>query len=268
MPELETAPIVATESDWANIFPEPFRKDPLIAKYKNGAELAEGIRSLNETIGRKGVLVPKPDAPQAEWDAFNETVAGAVRPAKPEDYKLTPPDQLHPSVKINPEVQKWFQTTAHAAGMSNKQANALYQGFLNNSSAAAAMQEKAQLEARQKGETALRTAWGAHYDQNIALATRLAKQIGGQELLDALGDRGNHPVVLRTFARLAGALSEDSMKTLGISSLSTASASDAKAQIDRINADMKHAYWNKNDPNHSKAVKEMRELHLAAEQER
>jgi hypothetical protein len=226
---------------------EEDRKDPAVTKYKTLPEFVKGHRNAQELLGKKGVILPTEKSTPQEVEQF-WTALG--RPGKAEEYKLTELKDLHPSIVRTPESQKKFFEAAHKFGFTNKQADELNRWYLSEVSAGVMAQEKAFKEDNEKASAALRTEWGKDYDQNFANAKAFVMRAGGQAALDAFGDIGSNPAVLKVLAVAGKAFAEDNFRGLG----GAAGASDAQKQIDTINADRAHPYWDDNHADHAKWV--------------
>lgn len=226
---------------------EEDRKDPAVTKYKTVPELVKGYRNAQELLGKKGVILPTEKSTPEEVNAFQVALG---RPEKAEGYKLSELKDLHPGIKSTPENQKKFFDAAHKLGLTNKQVDELNRWFLSDTSAAIMAQEKVLKEGNEKASAALRTEWGADYDKNFANAKAFVMKAGGQEALDSFGDLGSNPAVLKVLAKAGKAFAEDDFKGLG----GSAGASDVQKQIDAVNADLKHPYWDDAHTDHSKWV--------------
>lgn len=138
---------------------------------------ALGRKALNlekfvgaEKAGR-GVVLPKPDAPAAEWKAFYEKT-GTV-PPKPEAYSL--PKDLDP--KMAEEFSKdplfaKFQAYAHSVGMPQQHFGETIKWFMNESKS---MLEGKDADFERKIEAdlhTLKTEWGKEWDKNVELGRR------------------------------------------------------------------------------------------------
>ena len=247
-----------------NLSPE-LKADPNVAKYKTAEDLVKGHLESVKLIGSKGVIVPKPDAPQAEIDKFYNTLG---RPEKPEGYKFTPIENLPESLKTNPQVETIIKGLFHKAGLTSQQADLIQAEYTKMTAAVVMKQQEAYIQAQKTAETELRNEWAQNYDKNIQLAKRLVLSIGGQEVLDAFGEAGNNPKVLKFLAKVGQSFAEDSIERLGVSGLQT-NAAEAKNQISKINnmaveERKNHPYWNESHRDHDKAVKEMQELYKIA----
>jgi hypothetical protein len=249
------------QKPWFDNLPEEFKSDPSINKYKSPEEFAKGHQNLAKLVGSKGVIIPKDDAPQEEKDRFFEALG---RPKDAKEYKLVVPDKLHPEIKITPQSEELFKGAAYKLGLTNAQAAQLNQWYLSSVSAALQSRDKVEMEQVKKAETALRAEWGADYDKKLSMSIRMVEKFGGKDAIDAFGNLGNNPVVLKTIANMAAKFSEDSIDRFGVESL-TVDAQGAKQKIAEIQSaprtgDNAHPYWNENHPKHQEAVKEMTKL--------
>ena len=119
-----------------------------------------------------------------------------------------------------------------------------------------------------EAELALRKEWGAGYERQLSLAARTAKRFGGDELIAALNESGfgDNPHLVRAFAKIAGMIAEDTMKSDGTPSAPAGDA--ALAEIARIQGealkDPKHAWLNADHPEHNVVVERLRALFTAA----
>lgn len=249
--------------------PQEYVKDPNVTKYKDLPEFLKGHVNQSKLIGAKGIIVPKEDASPEEQEKFLNALG---RPEKPEGYKLTQVQNLHQSIKVTPETQGAFHTQAHKLGLTNKQADGLNQWYLNALNQMTVNQEKVDLDAVQKAETALRSEWGEKFDNNRANVVKLLTKVGGEELINSMGGAnglGNNPVVLKALGKIASMVSEDQMNLFdkGGNSVDGVSGNETKEQamkkiVDINNADQKtHPYWNDRDPKHDEAVKERQRLY-------
>ena len=230
-----------------DILPEEIRKDATIGNYKSLSDMAKGFIETKKLVG---------------------TIKHA--PAKPEDYKFSAVEGLHPSVKVNTDMQKAFALEAHKMGMPNEYVDGVNKFFLGMMSNMATQQEKARTEALGKNETALRQEWGADYDKNLNAVTRMLTVAGGKDAEAFIAELGgnfkNAPLALKGLAKIASLLSEDSIKSLGGSSLDGNQGDEAEynayAEAIRTN-DQKHPLMNDRDSKHNEAVIKWQKLQEA-----
>ena len=244
---------------WFNVLPEQARQDANITKYKTADDFYTGHKNLVELVGRKGVIVPKDDSVPEETEKFYNSIG---RPEKAEGYKFSQIEKLHASIDTKPETQAKLAGMYHKLGLTQKQADATNKLLYASFSETAFAQEKANLESMQKSEAQLRSEMGADYDKNMIAAKRFAKRFGGDELINALGEKGNDPRVLKAFANAAKAFSEDSVARGGFSNLMM-NKDQAKVEIDKVKNDPKHP-WHNDGPGHEDAVQKMNELYKIA----
>lgn len=241
--------------EWLATAPEEYQKDPHIAKYKTQEEFFKAEKSQRELLGRKGVILPTEKATPEERAAFYNQLG---RPEKPEGYKLTLPEKLPAGFSVTPEFQAKAAAMAHKWGMSQAQAQEMVSDFLADAANNHVQQMKMSADARNAAGTELRNKWGAKYDENFAKAGKAIKAFGGDELLAELGELGNRPRVVEAWASVGDKISEDKMPNLnGGGNTGGSDTGDAQKQIEAINADSKHAYWDGNHKDHMKAVADM-----------
>lgn len=253
--------------EWAQAIPfsdeikgtENFTKD--LSLYKTPDDFYKSYRGSQELVGRKGVIIPKEgDAPEIHAK-YRESLG---IPEKPEAYKLTLPEKLHPNIKVTPEGQKDFFEFAHKNGFSNAHAQELNSWYLSKMSEGMFAAEKQAEAARVEGDTALRKEWGSNYEVYNAQAEKawvvFSKTKGADgkvsDLLDP--DSFKDPNVKRVFQIIGSKISEDTFK-----SMTTGAAGgdqSVQSQITAILRDPKSAYNDGNHLDHKQAVQEMLEL--------
>lgn len=252
-----TAWIDSLPAEIKTSIPEEFAKDPNVTKYKDVGEFVKGHINLSKLVGAKGVIIPKDDAPPEEMEKFYNALG---RPEKAEGYKLSDVKDLHKGITVTPESKGWYQGIAHKYGLTNAQADGINQAYLSALSQAISNDEKSQGEAIKQAETALRQEWGDKFDANKALATKAVLKIGGQEVVDAFGDLGQNPVVLKFLAKVGGLISEDTLERMG-SSNQGGDKEQAKQKIAEMESNKDHPLWKQDDPKHAEAVAERKKLY-------
>lgn len=261
-PETETsAPETTTPVPFEDTaIPETYKDNPNVAKYKNVGELIKGHENVVKLIGAKGVIVPKEDAAPEEKEKFYNSLG---RPEKPEGYKLSPVE-MHPKIKeaYTPEAEGVFKAEMHKLGLTQAQTDALHKWYFENASKGEAARDAATDKALKDGEAALRQKWGAEYEGKILNAKRVVAKFGGKDALDALGDLGSNPAIVKMMADIAANFSEDQIK--GFGDKKSEGAQSAKEKIKAIFADPKHPYFNDGDPRHHESVTEVTKLYQEA----
>jgi len=223
-------------------------------KYKTIGEAFKGGAEVEKLVGAKGVIIPGEKATPEEWDKFHNTLG---RPEKPEGYKLSPIENLHPELKITPEVEGGFKALAHKHGLTGKQADGLYKEYFGMISNSLTKRDEKSMADKHAAETALRTEWGGEYDSNLNKAKRLIEKFGGANARESFGELGNNPQVLRTIANIAKKFSEDGF--IKGENITNSEVKEAQIKITDINLNKTHPFWVAG-PGHAEAVQEMKRL--------
>lgn len=251
VPNVDTQPLDVEFEGTA--IPEVYKDHP-IGKYRTLGEAFKGYGEAQKLIGAKGVIIPGEKATPEEWDRFHNSLG---RPEKPEGYKLSPIENLHPELKITPEVEAGFKSLAHKHGLTGRQADGLYKEYFGMISQSLTKRDEKSMADKHTAETALRTEWGGDYDVNINKSKRLIEKFGGANAREAFGELGNNPIVLKTIASIAKQFSEDGF--IKGENVTTSEKTDAQRKINEINLNKQHPFWVQG-PGHADAVQEMQRL--------
>ena len=252
------------QKPWFDSLPDSLKTDPNITKYKTLDEFASGHVNAVKLIGQKGVIIPKPDAPQEDIDKFYNTLG---RPEKADGYKLSAVENLHKSIQVTPEAQKAFFDQAHKLGLTNAQADNLNKWYMTVMSQVLTNQDKSNDDRLKEVGTKLQQEWGKDYQQNLTLANRFLEKFGSKDIAEKYLGESADPELIKVVASAAKAFSEDSVQSVGFSTLA-ASSGEAKRRINEIMNNPKHAYWDGDNPEHGEWIGEngkMRELYKIAE---
>jgi len=234
--------------------PENFKDTP-VGKYKTVGELAKGYTEAQKLIGAKGVIIPSEKADPKEIEKFYNSIG---RPEKPEGYKLSPIENLHPSIQITPEAEAGFKALVHKHGLTAKQADGLYKEYFGMMSGQMAKNDEQTAAAKHEAEKALRSEWGAEFDQNLAKVKKIAIKYGGKDMTDYLNEGpGNDPRLAKFLGTIAKKFSEDGY--VKGEAVTTSEKTDAERKITDIMLNKTHPYWVQG-PGHAEAVAEMKRL--------
>jgi hypothetical protein len=185
-----------TPSPWALDSVQGEDRTFLEGKYPGGlGELTKAYRNLEKHLGvpREKLMRLPDDGDAAGWAEFYGRTG---RPEKPEGYGVEGADAE-------------LLTRAHAAGLSTAQVKALATYLGERQAAEATRAEEARAQQGQLDEQALRTEWGAKFDENIIAGKRGAQALGldaaALDRLEAgMGTRG----MLEHLARIGRGLGE------------------------------------------------------------
>tara|TARA_Y100000385_G_scaffold25676_1_gene24493 strand:+ start:813 stop:1697 length:885 start_codon:yes stop_codon:yes gene_type:complete len=249
-PTTETQPVAKT---WKEAISEEFRNDPNIEKFTEIDALAKSYINATQMIGKDKVAVPNKNSTEDQW---NEVYDKLGRPESADKYSLNAKSEVVP---IDEQAIKQFAENAHQLGLNNKQAQGILEFYKNNIEGMA-QQAKVDTETAQAQSTQeLRQEWGREFDSNIKKAGALAKANMNPEILDMQlkdGMRlGDHPEIIKGFAKIAGMMSED--KIVSTESENVSSNTDVETEISDIMNNKDGPYWNKSHPDHDKMVQQV-----------
>jgi len=242
-----------TQSTWKDSISEEFRKDPNIEKFTEIDALAKSYINATKMIGQDKLAIPTNNSTEEAW---NEVYDKLGRPESAEKYSL---DAKSKVVSLDENAVKQFAETSHKLGLNNKQAQGLLEFYKQNMEGTA-QQAKIDTETAQaQAEQELRSEWGREFDTKVKQASSLAKANIKPEILDMTlsnGTRlGDHPEIIKGFAKIAGMMSED--KIVSTESESVQSNQSIQDEIDSIINDKASPYWHKGHPNHDKQVQQV-----------
>ena len=244
-------PKVATS--WKETISEEFRNDPNIAKFTEIDALAKSYINATRMIGTDKVAVPNQNSTEDHW---NEVYDKLGRPESAEKYKLEVKSEVVP---IEETAVKQFAENAHKLGLNNKQAQGILEFYKTNMEGTA-QQAKIDTETAQaQAEQQLRQEWGRDFESKVKQAGALAKANMDANVLDMTlsnGTRlGDHPEVIKGFAKIASMMQED--KIVATESENVNTTKDLESEISAIMNDKNHPYHVKGHPDHDKSVQQL-----------
>ena len=250
-----------TPVSWKSSISEEFRNDPNIEKFTEIDALAKSYINATRMIGQDKVAVPNKNSTEDQW---NEVYSKLGRPESADKYALNIESE---AVAMDEGAIKSFAEQSHKLGLNNTQAQGILEFYKNNMESnmqrATVDTETAQAQA----ETELRAEWGKDFDSNVSKASALAKANMNPDILDLQmqdGTRiGDHPEIIKGFAKIAGMLSED--KLVSTESESVNSMKDIQSEISAITNDTTGPYWNNKHPDHAKMVQQVYTLREMAQ---
>jgi hypothetical protein len=250
-----------TTNEFLSSLPEEIRADPSLQSIKDLPSLAKGYVHAQKLVGADKVVVPKEGADPKEWDAFFNKVG---RPEKPEGYKFTDV-KMPEGFGVDTKLQERFAGTFHKHGLSQKQADSIRSEFVQYQIETIQGEIKAQNQAVEAGEKALREKWGADYDVNVKKAEKALAKFSSPALLEKLKKTGlgSDPDIVAAFADIGGRMTEDNATGQGGQDTG---ATGGQAEVDRLMKDEEfqkslHDRWHKD---HKENVKKWTEAHQRA----
>jgi hypothetical protein len=251
------------QNEFLQQLPEDLRGHASLANIKDMESLAKGYVNAQELAGRKGVLLPKEGASQAEWDYFYTQVG---RPESPDKYHLVRENEQSPYPDT---VIDWWRQTAFKHGLSQQAAKSLLEEYVQlDQKLLAEANETIKAAHEKKGkevEALMRREWGAAYDQQLERGRLVADKFADTETIEKLREAIGAPALMRMFARIGEKMSEDSLRGRPAAGGEAMTPGQAKAEIAAITGDtnnpLNKAYFDKRDPGHQAAVARMSELY-------
>ena len=251
----ETTVLGSTEGDnqdWKSTLSDDLKNDPTLSNFKDVESLAKTVVHQQKVLGSR---IPIPKTDEEKMEVYNKLgrpeTADKYEVSIPTDYK-----QYMPEEQVNQ-----FKNVAHNIGLNNEQVNALIE-YQKNTIDYEMKNQPAKVDAsRKESEKTLKNEWGYDYDKNVAKAKRALQVYGDPEILELMNtEAGNHPAVVKMFARLGEDITEDMAQNTQNNSLAV-SPLDAQEEITEIFDDPDHAYHDPKHRDHKAAVERVRQLH-------
>ena len=200
-------PAAQPTSSWKDSISEEYRADPSIEKFTEIDALAKSYINATKMIGQDKIVIPTKNSTQEAWD---EAYAKLGRPESADKYAL---DVKSDVVPFDETAIKSFAEQSHKLGLNNKQAQGILEFYKNNMEGSL-QQSKIDTEtAQSQAEQQLRQEWGRDFEGKVKQAGALAKANINPEVLDMTlsnGTRlGDHPEIIKGFAKIANMMSED-----------------------------------------------------------
>ena len=251
--QTEEQPLDA-QVDWKESLPEDLKSDPSLLTVKDVPGLAKSYIHAQKMIGADKIALPGKNASEEEWDAVYN------RLGKPEEAKTYEED--FGDLPIPEENVKNFKEAAHKLGLNQTQFKGLtswYKDIIQT------QVEDMTVDAdtkRAESEAALRKEFGKTYDAKLKSSQRVFQTYGDTKFLDVeLKDGtklGNHPTFIKLMSNIADTISEDKIAT-GEKGSEFFTPAEAKRKIAELTT-TGSPYWNRKDPGHVDAVKEVADM--------
>lgn len=231
-PPAVTPPVtlVVTPENWRNSLPDHLKTNPSLEKFSNVEALAGSYINAQKLIGVDKIPMPTNEA------ELREVLGRLGSPDSADKYAFT--DVALPDGMVADEqMSSAFKTKAHELGLLPAQADALQKWFTDSQISNFNSTNVKNDNDLREASVNLRTEWGAQFDEKLALANRAISTFGGDELVQFLSEKGlaNNPIVAKTFAKMAEAVSEDKLidgSAMGMGS----SPTQLQGEIDKLRA--------------------------------
>jgi hypothetical protein len=243
----------APQSTWKDAISQEYRDDQNIQKFTEIDALAKSYINATKMIGQDKMVIPNNNSTDDQW---NEVYEKLGRPESAEKYKLEAKSDVVP---MDEGAIKSFAEQSHKLGLNNKQAQGILEFYKNNMEGTAKQAQVDTETAQAQSAQQLRQEWGRDFDAKIKQAGALAKANINADVLDMQlqnGTRlGDHPEIIKGFAKIANMMSED--KIIATESESVNTVKDLESEIASIMNNRAGPYWNKQHPDHDKLVQQV-----------
>ena len=240
-------------SSWKDSISEEYRVDPNIEKFTEIDALAKSYINATKMIGQDKIVIPNNNSTDDQW---SEVYSKLGRPESADKYAFDINSEV---VNLDESAINSFAEQSHKLGLNNKQAQGILDFYKNNMEGTAQQSVIDTETAQAQAEQQLRQEWGRDFDGKVKQAGALAKANINPEVLDMQlqdGTRiGDHPEIIKGFAKIAGMMSED--KILGTESENVDTVKDIESEISALSNDKNGPYWNRNHPDHDKVVQQV-----------
>lgn len=240
---------------WMEALPEELREDATLKSIQDFPSMAKMLVSGQKMVGKDKIVVPGKESTDEDWGNIFDRLG---RPEKSEGYKLEKPE-LPEDMPWDDRLVSSFQDIAHKTGLLPKQAKDVYDWYNGVAKAVHLENQRIEQETFEGAEAALKKEWGQAYDQKLELAQTAVRAFAGEDEIKAIEEEGlgNDPRVIKLFANIGSAISEDKLK--GVYQVST--PVEVQSEINKVLGDPEHPYHQKKHPEHASAVNAMQELY-------
>lgn len=191
---------------------EEFRNDEGLKQFTSQDAFIKAMLADRKVNGT-AVKLPGVDATDEEWGKFYDRLG---RPETPEAYGLS--KELPEGLDFSEELYDGFIQNIHAAGLSKKQADKIYNWY-NQKSAELSKDISTKIEASYKKSVddavvSLKKEWGTDYQKNLDSAVAMANKFlspATKQYLNAT-KLGNNPLLIKDFYNLSKQVSGAQMR--------------------------------------------------------
>lgn len=217
-----------------DFIPDQYKDSSWAQKYKTAEDFFKGFDNLNKMAGQKqivqGIQAPTSEASDEDWNKFFTQIG---RPEGPDKYIIPEDIQANEGIDLASE-KKVFSELAHQSGLTQKQAERLFKGYIGKLNENTKVQE---VKTQESFDKALKETFPDNPTEGLAMAKKGAKALGIGTILDDEG-LSLHPVVLQLCAKLGELAGEDTFIKTNTPDSSESLMDKAK----RLQASP--AYWN------------------------
>jgi plasmid replication initiation protein len=239
----ESAPATSelTASEWVSDEYKSFADNK---GWKNSDDVLKSYVNLEKQIGQDRVALPNEGDDVAEWEGWSKLGT----PETADGYELNVPQGYE---EYSSDLSDWFRQEAHAAKVPASMAQRLHDAYVQRMMDG---QSNSVLDQQRQFEdwgNEIKKEYGTAYDEKVGMARRAVRAFGSDNLSNMLNDTGlgNHPEMIRAFAKIGAELSTSrQFKDSEEAGSFSMTPENARAEIARIRSHS--GLTNKGDPEH------------------
>tara|TARA_R100000951_G_scaffold116773_2_gene130671 strand:+ start:11631 stop:12437 length:807 start_codon:yes stop_codon:yes gene_type:complete len=247
-----------SSEDFRGSLSEDLRNDPSLADFKDVNGLAKSYVHAQRMVGADKIALPTDNSTPDDWNEFYN------RLGRPEKYEITKPE-LAEGLSYDAPMEESMLKLMHESGLTNAQANKLYNGYMDHVQNGHGDLMKGQSMQQQEWRDQLKRDFGMAYDKEIDVAKRAAVEFGGDEFLGWLDESGmgDNPMMVKMMAKIGKQMMEAGLEPTGESSSFGVMTPDAARQeIARLQRDpnFMQQYSDSEVDGHQVAIEKMQRL--------
>lgn len=241
------------QGNWFDSLPKELKENKSVTKYTSVEALAGAYVNAQKIIGADKIAVPTKHTTDDEWRQVFHKLG---LPEKAEEYAV----KFKDGAPLDADFQKALSGQLHKLGVLPKQAQALADWMVEESSKAVVTRTTKAADDFKKQESELKALWGSAFDKNVHHANKFLMEKGGADLYKYANDRGwgADAKFIQFLASAAEAVYGEA-PALGEGGAGEMSPKDLDAEIRRLQAEP--AYFDKGHPSHKAIVEEVKDLY-------
>lgn len=253
---------------------DEYRSDKKIQEFsgKSVDELAKSYLNAQSALGKRALPIPGPESTPEQRQEFFRSLGC---PETPEGYNLK--DLEYEGQKYGETDRvKWFQESAHKAGLTSEQASKLAVMDVERTMRQASEANEIVNKSISESEDALRLAYGSSFENKITAANRVVDHYWGEgfakKMLQKMPEASrfvNSKEFIAGLVEIAQATGQDRIVGAGKAMEQRMSPAEANAEISAKRSDegFMRMYMDRNHPQHKAASEEMAKLYQIASPE-
>lgn len=242
-----------TRPEWA---PEKYwDSDKKVVRYE---DMAKGYTHLEKLLGSEKVPVPQSDDDVEAWERFYKA---AGRPDDINGYEFQRPGDLPEGLPYDEDAEANFKQWAFANGLSKKQANNLYEGYVKHQVNRHSAWFSGQKQQREAAEADLRRELGSGYEAGLTEARVAMQRYADAEAVKYIDQSGlgNDPRFIRMMMRIGKEMNGDTR--LSKSDSHGESAGDVRSKMAEHRKKYDAELRNPEHPSHKLRVDQLFAMH-------